>query len=160
MGHKDMKMFLIPGWYCTTYGSKEVTVELMFEDPCIIVQFLRWKTQQDATVYQNFIIPHFKWSSTCFGQHATHHQEPETAQAASGFAYMEGCWMCSCWTLSGSIYTLPDNVQQLHVWQPSTYAVVGCCQHIYATWQCPTTAHPTAFHVRKTRGCLCSFRLL
>jgi hypothetical protein len=26
---------------------------LMFVNPCIIVQFLQWKTQQDATVYQN-----------------------------------------------------------------------------------------------------------
>ena len=82
-------------------------------------------------MYQNFIIPYFKRSSTCFRQHIAHHQEPKTAQAASGFAYVIGCRMCHCLT-SG---TLPDNVQQLHVWQPST---VSC----------------------KTRGCLCSFRLL
>jgi len=44
------------------------------------------KTQQDATVYQNFNIPYFKWNSTCFGRHTAHHQEPKTAQAASGFA--------------------------------------------------------------------------
>jgi hypothetical protein len=25
-------------------------------------------------------------NSTCFGQHTAHHQEPKTAQAASGFA--------------------------------------------------------------------------
>ena len=30
----------------------------------------------------------------------------------------------------------------------------------YATWQRPTTARPTTFHVCKTRDCLCSFRLL
>ena len=45
-----------------------------------------------------------------------HHQEPKTALAASGFAYVEGCWMCSCWMLSA------DTVQQLHIQQPSTYA--------------------------------------
>jgi hypothetical protein len=117
-----MKMFVILGWYCTTYGSKEVTLDLMFVDPCIIVQLLQRKTQQNATVYQNFIIPHFKWSSTCFGRQAAHHQETETAQAASGFAYVEVCGTCSCWTLSGSVYMLPDNIQQLHVRQPSTYA--------------------------------------
>ena len=44
----------------------------------------------------------FMWSSTCFGRHTTHHQEPKTALTASGFAYVEGCWMCSCWTLSAS----------------------------------------------------------
>jgi len=30
----------------------------------------------------------------------------------------------------------------------------------YATRQRPTTARPTTFHVCKTRGCVCSFRLL
>jgi len=85
----------------------------MFVDPCIIVQFLQRKTQQDATVYQNFIIPYFKRGSTFFGRHIAHHQEPKTAQAASGFAYMEGCR-----TLDVVWYrTLPDNVQQ-----PLTYA--------------------------------------
>jgi len=82
----------------------KVLFTLMFVDPCIIVQFLQRKPQQDATVYQNFIIRCFKWSSTCFGRHTTHHQEPKTAQAASGFAYVEGCWTCSCWTLSGSAW--------------------------------------------------------
>ena len=42
--------------------------------------------------------------------------EPKTALAAPGFAYVEVCWTCSCWTLSG------DSVQQLHVQKPSTYA--------------------------------------
>jgi len=44
----------------------------------------------------------FMWSSTCFGRHPAHHQEPKTALATSGFAYVEGCWPCSCWTLSAS----------------------------------------------------------
>ena len=44
----------------------------------------------------------FIWSSTCFGRHTAHHQEPKTALAASGFAYVEGCWTCSCWTLTAS----------------------------------------------------------
>ena len=43
----------------------------------------------------------FMWSSTCFGQYTAHHQEPKTALAASGFAYVEDCWTCSWWTLSG-----------------------------------------------------------
>jgi hypothetical protein len=44
----------------------------------------------------------FMWSSTCFGQHTAHHQESKTALAASGFAYVKGCWTCSCWMLSAS----------------------------------------------------------
>jgi hypothetical protein len=57
------------------------------------------KNRKDATVYQNFIIPCFKRNSVCFGRHTAHHQESKTAQAASGFAYVEGCRTCSCWTL-------------------------------------------------------------
>ena len=94
-------------------------VYLMFMDPCIIVQFLQCKTQQDATVYQNFIIPYFKWSSTCFGRH---HQEPKTAQAASGFAHVEGCRTCSCRTLSGSVR-----------WQRPT----ACKQSAESVWHTP-----------------------
>jgi len=44
----------------------------------------------------------FIWSSTCFGRHTAHHQGPKTALAASGFAYVGGCWTCSCWTLTAS----------------------------------------------------------
>ena len=44
----------------------------------------------------------FIWSSSCFGRHTAHHQEAKTALAASDFAYMEGCWTCSCWMLSAS----------------------------------------------------------
>jgi len=82
------------------------------------------KTPKRCNSYQNFIIPYFKWSSICFGRHTAYHQEPKTAQAASGFAYVESCWTCGWWTLSGSVRFL------------------------------------TTFHVCKTRGCLCSFRLL
>jgi len=75
----------------------------------------------------------FTWSSTCFGRHAAHHQEPKTELAASGFSYMDGCWMCSWWTLSGTVY---------------------CAR------QRPPATCPTTLHVCKTRGCQCSFRLL
>ena len=48
----------------------------------------------------------------------------------------------------------------LHKWKVVGSAVVGRCQVAYATWQCPTTARPTTFHVCKTRGYFCRFRLL
>jgi len=60
----------------------------MFMDLCIIVQFLQRKSQQDATVYQNFIIPLLNEAHHVSGDTA-HHQEPKTAQAASGFAKPE-----------------------------------------------------------------------
>jgi hypothetical protein len=43
------------------------------------------KFQQDATECQNFVF-HIYIMLTCFGRHTTHHQEPKTALAASGFA--------------------------------------------------------------------------
>jgi hypothetical protein len=45
------------------------------------------KMQQYIKIYYSILI----WSSTCFGRHTAHHQEPKTALAASGFAYVEGC---------------------------------------------------------------------
>jgi len=126
----------------------QLKINLTFVDPSIIVQFLQRKIQQDATVYQNFIIPFFlnksqhvsgdtppiikslklhkqplvlrTWKvvgravvgrcqvayTTCIGRHTAHHREPKTAQAASGFAYVESCRTCSCWTLSGSVYNM------------------------------------------------------
>jgi len=35
-----------------------------------------------STFYYSILI----WSSTCFGWHTAHHQEPKTALAASGFS--------------------------------------------------------------------------
>jgi hypothetical protein len=48
----------------------------------------------------------------------------------------------------------------LHMWKVVGLAGVGRCQVGYATWQRPTAARPTTFHVCRTRDCLCSFRLL
>jgi len=40
------------------------------------------KMQQCMKIYYSILI----WSSTCFGRHTAHHQEPKTALAVSGFA--------------------------------------------------------------------------
>jgi hypothetical protein len=56
----------------------------------------------------------FIWSSTCFGRHTAHHQEPKTALAASGFSYLEGWWTCSWWTLLGTLcLTMSTNYQRM-----------------------------------------------
>ena len=77
------------------------------------------KSNKMQQCYQTFYYSIFIRSRTCFGRHTAHYQEPKTALAASGFSYVEGCWACSWWTLSGTY--VPDNVHQLHVQQPSTY---------------------------------------
>ena len=43
----------------------------------------------------------FICSSKCCRWHTAHHEDPKTALAASGFSYVEGCWTCSWWMLSG-----------------------------------------------------------
>jgi len=75
-------------------------------------------------------------SSTCFGRHTTHHQEPKTALAVSGFSFVEGCGTCSWWTLSGTYraHTVPDKVHQLHVPQPSTNEKQEDASAVLGSW--------------------------
>ena len=87
---------------------------------------------QQCNRFYFILLFRFIWISTYFGRHTAHHQEPKTALAASGFSYVKGCWTCSWWTLSGTV----------------------------CAWQRPPTTRPTTFHVWKTRGCQCCFRLL
>jgi hypothetical protein len=90
------------------------------------------KIQQDATKYQNFYYSILIWSSTCFGRHTAHHQEPKTALVASGFSYVENRWTCSCWTLSGTVCAWqrpPTNVQR-----PSTYEKPEAASAVLGSW--------------------------
>jgi len=107
------------------------TINVNFVDPCITVKFIK-KNPTRCNNVSKFYYSIFIWSSTCFGRHTAHRQEPKTALAASGFSYVEGCWTCSWWTLSGTV----------------------------CAWQRPPITRPTTFHLWKTRGCQCSFRLL
>jgi len=77
-------------------------VDWMFVEPCIIVQFVK-KNPRRCNNVSKLYYSLFIWSSTCFGQHTAHHQEPKTALAASGVSYVEGCWTCSLWPFSGTV---------------------------------------------------------
>jgi hypothetical protein len=58
-------------------------------DSNVVLHFrIHKKIQEDATVYQNFIISYLYEAQHVSGD--VHHQEPKTALAASGFLYMEG----------------------------------------------------------------------
>jgi hypothetical protein len=91
----------------------------MFVDPCIIVQFIK-ELQEDATIYQNFIIPYLNEAQHVSGdtppiiRSLKLHWQPLVFHNT-----VEGCWTCGWWTLSGTV-PVPDNVHQLHVQQPST----------------------------------------
>jgi hypothetical protein len=56
----------------------------------------------------NIFIPYLYEAQHVLGDTA-HHQEPKTAQAASGFAYVEGCQTCGCWMLSASSNNISNN---------------------------------------------------
>ena len=88
----------------------------------------------------------FIWSSTCFRRHTARHHEPKTALAASGFAYVKGCWS----VVGGRCQVEYEKIQS-----DSTD-----CTFSYSTWQPPPVTRPTTLHVCKTRGCFCSFRFL
>jgi hypothetical protein len=76
---------------------------------CDLVCRIKGKTQTEGSIQKEnptrcnivpkFCYSIFIWSSTCFGRHTAHHQELNTALAASGFTYVEGCWTCSWWSL-------------------------------------------------------------
>jgi len=112
-----------------TTGTPNINAKYKFYKKCH--KFIKRNPTRCNNV-SKFYYSIFIWSSTCFGRHTAHHQEPKTALAASGFSCVEGCF--------GRM-------------------VGGRCQ-AHCAWQRPPTTRPTAFHVWKTRGCQCSFRLL
>jgi hypothetical protein len=70
------------------------------------------KIQQDVTVYQNFV------SYLYEAQHVLGDTPPiirslKLLLAASGFAYMEGCRTCGCWTLSTSSNYMLNNPRRI-----------------------------------------------
>ena len=114
--------------FCPSY-VKFVFINLMFMDPCIIVQFIK-KIQQDATMYQNFIIPYL---------YEAQHVSGDTLPIIRSL----------------KLHWQPP---VFHMWKVVGRVSGGRCQA--QAWQRPPTTRPTTFHVWKTRGCQCSFRLL
>jgi len=78
-------------------------------DPCIIVQFLQRKTQQDATVYQILVF---------LILNEAHHVLGNTPPIIRSLKLHKQPLVLHTWKVvgqSGSVYTLPDNIQKLHV---------------------------------------------
>ena len=89
------------------------------------------KIQKDATIYRNVIIPLLYEAQHVSGDTPPIIRSLKLHWQPLVFLHVEGCWTCSWLTLSGAV----------------------------GAWRQPTT-RPTTFHVWKTRGCQCSFRLL
>jgi len=104
--------------------------DMMFMDPCIMAQFIK-KNPTRCNNVSKFYYSIFIWSSTCFGRHTAHHQDPKTAMAQT---------------------------LVLHTWRVVGHVVGGHCQ-AHCAWRLPTT-RLTTLHVCKTRVCQCSFRVL
>jgi hypothetical protein len=82
-------------------------------DPCIIVQFIK-KIQQDATMYQNFIIPYLYEA-----QHVLGNTPPIIKSLKLHWQPL----VFHTWKVVG--HSVPD-IHQLHVQQPSMYTKPGC----------------------------------
>jgi hypothetical protein len=87
--------------------------------------------QQDATMYQNFIISY---------SYEAQHVSGDTPPVIKGL----------------KLYWQP---LVFHTWRVDGRVAGGRCQARCA-WQRPPATCPTTLHVWKTRGCQCSFRLL
>jgi hypothetical protein len=81
-----------------------------------------------STIYYSIFI----WSSTCFGRHTAHHQEPKTSLAATGFFTRER--LLDMQMVDVARHSVPDNVNQLHVQQPSTYEKPEGASAILGSW--------------------------
>jgi len=89
--------------YITMHCWKNVKLKFYSFNKYKVIIIHKKNIQQDATMYQNFIIPYLYEAQHVSGDNTAQHQEPKTALAASGFSYVKGCWTCRWWTLSGTV---------------------------------------------------------
>jgi len=87
------------------------------------------KMQQCIKFYYSI----FTWSSTCFGRHTAHHQEPKTALTAFGFSYLEVClvvWLVDVVRHSTCLTTSTSYTSK----QPSTYEKPEAASAVLGSW--------------------------
>jgi len=80
---------------------------LMSVDPCIIVQFIK-KTQQDATMYQNFIIPYLQEAQHVSGDIPPIIRSLKLHWQLLVFHTRKVVWTRIWWTLSGCAWKTRD----------------------------------------------------
>ena len=93
----------------TAVTSAKTDIKMILITDCTIHKEIPTRCNNVSKFYYSILIR----SSTCFGRHTAHHQEPKTALAASGFAYVEGCWMCGCWTLTATGNHTSNNLPRM-----------------------------------------------
>jgi len=91
---ETLRSVKIPHVYSLFAHNKHIISEIM--QRVTLKNHIENPTRSNSVSKFYFI---FILSSTCFGRHTAHHQEPKTTLPASGFAYVEGCWTCGWWTL-------------------------------------------------------------
>jgi hypothetical protein len=92
--------------------------------------------QPNATIFFQFIILTFIYSSTCFGRFPAHHQEFNDCSSSLWF-------LPSYRGDSRAVFVVGPAGRP---WRVVGHVVAGRCQR-------PATARPTTLHVCKTRGC-------
>ena len=92
----------------TAVTSAKTDIKMILITDCTIHKEIPTRCNNVSKFYYSILIR----SSTCFGRHTAHHQEPKTALAASGFSYVNVVRHSMCLTTSTK-YTSK---------QPSTYA--------------------------------------
>ena len=83
-------------------GMSIFLCHLTFMDPCIIVQFIN-KTQQDAKMYQNFIIPYLYEAQHVSGDTPPIIRSLKQHWQPLVFHTWKVIWTYSWWTLSGTL---------------------------------------------------------
>jgi len=68
----------------------------------MFVEFIK-KNPTRCNNVSKFIIPYLYEAHYVSGDTRPIIRSPKTALAASGFSYVEGCWTCRWWTLSGTL---------------------------------------------------------
>jgi len=129
-------------WACSVHGEgtwENLRKSLMSVDPCIIIQFVK-KNPTRCNNVSEFCYSISIRSSTCFGRHTVHHQEPTNVLAASGLSYVEGCWTCSWWTLSirGCQYSfsllMMGGVSRETYWASYKYGIIKFRYIVASCW--------------------------
>ena len=138
------------------------SVNLMFVDPWINIEFTQ-KNPTRCNSVSKFIIPYmyiyiyiYIWSSTCFGRHTAHHQEPKTALAASGFGYVEGRWSRFQWPRGLRRRSAAAHLLRSLVRIPPGACIFACCECRVLSCQVEVSATSWSLVQRSPTDCAAS----
>jgi hypothetical protein len=123
-------------------------------------QFLR-KVIQSPQLHKIQLLREKPTTMTCQICPDCNVRSQKVQQDATVYQIFISPYLCEAQHASGDTTPIIRSLK-LH-WQPlvlHTWKVVGRVVAGRCCWRRPPTTHPTTFHICKSRGCQCSFRLL